>query len=163
MNEQIAAVRAALAAVEAALVQTEAALRTAADPQDVMALTSALIDLRAQRSALQLQLANLEAAAVVVQPLGAARPASRGQLESVGEDEDEDAAGMRSLQKDLHAAVTDRRVSVATIAFATEVLAKAKAVRSIAGTGGPPNRAPREKEAGARSKKKTAFRRRRGK
>jgi len=144
MNEQIAAVRAALAAVEAALAQTEAALKTAADPQDVMALTSALIDLRAQRSALQLQLANLEAAAVVVQPLGAARSASRSQLESVGEDEeDEDAAGMRSLQKELHAAVTDRRVSAATIAFATEVLDKAKAVRAMGAPAAPPKPKPR--------------------
>jgi len=161
MNEQIAAVRAALAAVEAALAQTEAALKTAADPQDVMALTSALIDLRAQRSALQFQLANLEAAVVVVQPLGTARGASRRQLESAGKDED--AAGMRSLQKELHAAVTDRRVSAATIAFATEVLGKAKAVRSMGGPAEPPGPARKDKETGARSKKKPASRRGRGK
>ena len=64
-EEQIAALRRELASVETSLAKTETALLTAT-PEDRMALSAVLIDLRAERTRLQFQLANLEAASVVV-------------------------------------------------------------------------------------------------
>jgi hypothetical protein len=130
MDQQIAAVKAALAAIESAIAQTEGALHTASTPQDVFALTAALVDLRAERARLQLQLANLEAAAVVVEPLGGAAaigaPARASRGIAPGR-----KAQMKTLEKQLTTAVTDRSVAVATLAFATDVIDKARSVRMI--------------------------------
>jgi hypothetical protein len=114
VDEQIAAIRAALAAIETAIAQTEAALRMAATPDDVMGLTAALVDLRAERARLQFQLANLDAAAVTVAPLGAAP-----------------SAKVQTLEKQLNAAVIDRSVVEATLKHATGVVRLAKNVRMI--------------------------------
>jgi type II secretory pathway component PulJ len=114
VEEQIAAIRAALAAIETAIAQAEAALRMAATPDDVMGLTAVLVDLRSERARLQFQLANLEAAAVGVAPLAAAKSATTQALE------------MR-----LNAAVIDRSVVQATLAHATGVAKLAKNVRMI--------------------------------
>ena len=147
-TEQIAAVRAALAAIESAIAQTEAALRMAATPDDVLALTSTLIDLRAERVRLQLQLTNLEAAAIVVQPL------AREALESVGGTPAAARRGpatrareMRSLEKQLKTAVTDRTVVAATLTFATDVMRMAKTVRMIGDDTAPPKAARTRKKA----------------
>jgi hypothetical protein len=136
MDEQIAALRAALAAVEASIAQTTAALATATVPQDIAALRAVLVDLKAERAKLQLQLANLEAAAVEVQPLGAARgramaapvpsrlPAAR-------------RAQVTAIEKKLEAAIADRTVARATLAVAKRVMADARRLRTI-GDAPPP-------------------------
>jgi len=138
-EQQIAAVKAALAAIESAIAQTEGALRSAATHDDVLALTSALVDLRAERVRLQFQLANLEAAAVVVQPLADAAPAGaarsmaprsvrRGAARSRSAARDRK---LKTLEKQLTTAVTDRTVVVATLNFATDVTKMAKTLRMI--------------------------------
>jgi hypothetical protein len=114
IEEQIAAIRAALAAIETAIAQTEAALRMAATPDDVMGLTAALVDLRSERTRLQFQLANLEAAAVVAAPVRSAPSAT-----------------VQALEKKLNAAVIDRSVVQATLAHAIGVAKLAKNVRMI--------------------------------
>ena len=135
MDQQIAAVRAALAATESAIAQTEAALATATHPQDVVALRSVLVDLRAERAKLKLQLASLEAAAVEVEPLGGP-PTESAKAGGAGTRALEMAPGqtarMKKLAGDLTSAVTDRTVSKATLAHARTVLAKASTVRGIA-------------------------------
>src|SRR5262245_61462858 len=120
MNPQIAAVRAALAAVESSIAQTEAALATSTVPQDIAALRSVLVDLKAERAKLQLQLANLEAAAVEGKPLGAPRRATALAARGAR------AAGMpaarrtqvKALEKKLKSAVADRTVAKASLVVA---------------------------------------------
>lgn len=153
MDQQIAAVRAALAAIESAIAQTEAALTTAATPQDVVGLRSVLVDLRAERAKLQLQLASLEAAAVEVQPLGGprrARAASGRAAPAAGAQRmvPRKKARMKALEKELTSAVVDRTVAAATLAFAKNVLIKARSVRAIGDADGP---APIKKPRGQRT------------
>lgn len=126
-EQQIAAIRAALAAIDTAIAQTEAALTRASTQDDILSLTSALVDLRAERARLQFQLANLEAAVVEVQPLGAAAS----------------PAEMTKLEKKLTAAVTDRTVVVAALKFATDVTKDAKTVRMIGENPDRPKLPPR--------------------
>lgn len=138
-EQQIAVVKAALAAIESAIAQTEGALRSAATHDDVLALTSALVDLRAERVRLQFQLANLEAAAVVVQPLADAAPAAARSMapRSVKRTAARSRAAaardrkLETLEKQLTTAVTDRTVVVATLNFATDVMKMAKTLRMI--------------------------------
>jgi len=132
-DAQIAAIKAALAAIDAAIAQTEAALRTAATPGDVLSLTSALVDLRAERARLQFQLDNLEAAAVEVAPLGAAETRARVAAAA----RSTPAREVKALENKLTAAITDRAVVAATIKFATDVKRLAKQVRMM---GEPPPR-----------------------
>lgn len=131
-DQQIAAIRAALAAIDTAIAQTEAALRRASTPDDILGLTSALVDLRAERARLQFQLANLEAASVEVQPLGATTK----------------AAEITKLEKKLTAAVTDRAVVVAALKFATDVTKDAKTVRMIGDTTDRPKLPPKRLNVG---------------
>ena len=111
-QQQIDAIKIGLAALDTAIAQTEAALRTSTIPDDTRSLTSTLVDLRSERSRLQAQLDNLEAANVEVQA-----PAR--------------AAAIAPLQKSLDAALVNRSVVKATLAFAKSVHGQAKQLRSI--------------------------------
>jgi hypothetical protein len=130
IQEQIAAIRAALTAIESAIAQTEAALRMASTAADVMALTSTLADLRAERARLQFQLANLQAAEVEVTPLAApvARARAAAAPRAAG---GPSSAEMKAISKKLTTAVTDRTIVEATLKFATEVKDLAATVRTI--------------------------------
>ncbi len=159
MDQQIAAVKAALAAVESAVAQTEAALATAATPQDVIALRAVLVDLRAERAKLQLQLASLEAAAVEVQPLGArARGMAPGPRAGAAPAPRAMAPGartrMKALEKDLKTALVDRTVAQAALAFANNVVGMAKTVTMIGEGRHPATAAKARKTRTARSRRR---------
>jgi hypothetical protein len=135
MDQQIAALRAALAAVESSIVNTQSALNNATIPQDIAALRSILIDLKAERARLQFQLVNLEAAAVEVAPLGVpptARALTRRGAASTRKPAPRRAA-MRAVEKELMAAVADRTVAQAALALAQRVLASARKLRDSQG------------------------------
>jgi hypothetical protein len=138
MDQQIAAVRAALAALEATIAQTEAALNTATVPQDIVALRSVLVDLKAERVRLQFQLANLEAAAVEVQPLGAPAPES-APVAGAGARRMSAArrTQVKTLEKAMKSVLADRTVAKATIALANKVMANARKLRAIGGDKDP--------------------------
>jgi hypothetical protein len=123
-EQQIAAVRTALAAVETAIGQTETALQTAT-PRDRLSLTAVLVDLRAERAKLKFQLANLEAAAVAVQPVGVmaavTRGARRGRASAVASDRADESGAATT-------APADRRAVLATLRFAKDVTRLAKSV-----------------------------------
>ena len=133
MDQQIAAVRAALAAVEPAIAQTEAALSIASAPQDIVALRAVLVDLKAERAKLQLQLANLEAAAVEVLPLArrrgrtmARRPAGRDVKKRTASQ-----TKLKRIEKELKSTVRDRMFARVTIALATKVIRSARSMRAL--------------------------------
>lgn len=111
IRQQIEAIKTGLAALDSAIAQTEAALRTASNPDDLRSLTSALVDLRSERTRLQAQLDNLEAASVEVQTSAL-------------------ATTVTPLHKSLEAALLDRSVVSATLAFAQSVHDQAKRLRS---------------------------------
>jgi 16S rRNA G1207 methylase RsmC len=170
MDQQIAAIRAALAAVEAAIAQTQAALAMAGTPQDMAALRAVLVDLKAERAKLQFQLANLEAAAVVVQPLpvpglagagmaafgvaaapaAAAAPATGARA---GRIPAKRRAELKALKKELTSAVADRSIVTATIAFANGVIDKARRLRQIGDGEEPSPVKARQRASGARRAK----------
>lgn len=141
MDQQIATVRAALEAVESAITQTEAALATAG-AQDMPALRSVLVDLKAERAKLQFQLASLEAAAVEVQPLGG--PARVGLRAPTGA---ADAAPlvatarqrteMKAIEKALKSSVTDRSVALISLKLASDVLKQTNRLLMIGGDDEP--------------------------
>ncbi len=126
-NQQIAAIKSALAAIDSAIAQAEAALRTASNPDDIRSLTSTLVDLRSERSRLQAQLDNLEAATTEVAALGqpavAAPDTSRGNPSMT-------KAELKSLHGKLSAAITDRSVVDATLKFAQGVSKNATRLRA---------------------------------
>lgn len=126
-DQQIAAIKIGLAAIDSAIVQTEAALRTASNPDDIRSLTSTLVDLRSERSRLQAQLDDLEAAIVEVQPVAGA-PAALASRAAKGS---ATKADLKVLHKQLDAAITDRSVVDATLKFATGVKERAKRLRMM--------------------------------
>ena len=146
MDQQIAAVRAALAALEATIAQTEAALNTATVPQDIVALRSVLVDLKAERARLQFQLANLEAAAVEVQPLGG--PATEGVAAGgVRRMSATQRTQVKTLQNAMKSALADRSVAKATIVLANKVMANARKLRAIGdGRATPPRKARKSRK-----------------
>jgi hypothetical protein len=127
-QEQVDAIKAGLAALDSAIAQTDAALRTASNPDDVRSLTSTLVDLRSERSRLQTQLDNLEAALVEVAP-----PAR--------------ANAIAPLQERLTASLTDRTVVAATLTLAKSVHEQARELRSI---GDEPRPKPRARKKASR-------------
>jgi hypothetical protein len=163
MDQQIAAVRAALAAVESAIAQTEAALNTASVPQDMAALRSVLVDLKAERAKLELQLANLEAAAVEVQPLGEpVRTRSvGGPAPGGGRMSATSRTQMKSIEKELESTLADRTVAKATIALATKVMRNARRLRAIGEEPEPTRRSAVKRSATARRPAPAAGARRR--
>ncbi len=163
MDQQIAAVRAALAAVESAITQTEAALNASTVPQDIVALRSVLVDLKAERTKLKLQLANLEAAAVEVQPLGGPRrarvaAAGPGRRTGVGRMPAARRTQMKALEKELKSAVADRSVAKAAITLASKVMTSARRLRAMGDDEAP---APIRRAAGKRATAGGGARRRR--
>jgi hypothetical protein len=143
IEQQIAAIKAALAALDAAIVQTETALLTA-PASDKPSLRATLVGLRAKRTALQFQLDNLEAAAVVVAPLAATTgPAPAGTLAP-----GRTRTGIRTRTALIVATSAEsraaekrltKRLNLATLRFAADVEAFAKALGAI---GGAPTRRP---------------------
>lgn len=121
-QEQIAAIKTALAALDTAIAQTEAALRTASDPDDIRSLNARLVDLRSERSRLQAQLDELEAAGTEVPaPTEAIAP----------------------LKEALARTMDDRRIAKATLAASKTVHGHAKKLRQALGGRAPAGRAKR--------------------
>jgi septal ring factor EnvC (AmiA/AmiB activator) len=127
-DQQIATIKTALAAIDTSIAQTESALRSASTPDDIRSLTSTLVDLRSERSRLQAQLDNLEAAEVAVSSAGAgprssasdpppATPVSKSQL--------------ASLSKQLGESIVSRSIVNATLKSARSVVKNARRLRAI--------------------------------
>ena len=125
IEQQIAAIKAAIAALDSAIVQTEAALLTA-PAGDKPSLRAGLVDLRAKRTALQFQLDHLEAAAVVVPPLAAARSigAARGVGRTTSGRTTASAASLRVASAAER--VLTKKLNLATLKFAADVEAISK-------------------------------------
>jgi chromosome segregation ATPase len=115
-TERIETLKKALAALEAAIAQTEAALRMAANPNDILRLTSQVADLKAQRQSLRFQLANLEAAEGEIMALS---PESTERL--------------KVLAGDMDKAILDRTVAAATIDTVNDLLGKVSEIRKTLG------------------------------
>lgn len=126
-DQQIAAIKTGLAAIDSAIVQTESSLRSASTPEDIRSLTSTLVDLRSERSRLQAQLDNLEAAQVVVPPLGARQPGTSASSRTGSASKSQ----LASLHRELGDSITDRSVVNATLKSARSVLKSAKRLRTI--------------------------------
>ncbi len=119
-NDQIQAIKAGLAALDTAISQTESALRAATTPDDTRSLTSTLVDLRSERSRLQTQLDNLEAADVEVGMAAAASPKRTVSKQA-----------LKAVHKQLHGALEDRSMVSATLGFSKGVLRDAKKLRGM--------------------------------
>ena len=145
MDQQIAALRVALAATEASIASTQAALNNAIVPQDIAALRSMLVDLKNERTRLQFQLANLEAAAVEVAPAAAPAVGARAAMPLGAAPARRSAASRaktKAAARELKATLADRTVAEATLKLAEQVLASARKLRDEpdflgAGTSGP--------------------------
>lgn len=70
-DDRINEIKDGLAALNDAIAQTEAALRAATTPDDTRSLSSRLVDLRSERSRLETELNNLEAAGIEIREIGA--------------------------------------------------------------------------------------------
>jgi hypothetical protein len=122
MNEQIEAIKAGLAALDTAISQTQAALATATNIEDTRALTSRLVDLRSERSRLQVMLNNLEAADVEVAGMQAAdRPVA--------------PKGLKSAHQKLATVHEDRTLIKAAMGFSGDVLKNSADMRQILSAG----------------------------
>lgn len=139
MDQQIAALRVALAATEASIASTQAALNNAIVPQDIAALRSMLVDLKNERTRLQFQLANLEAAAVEVAPAAAPAVGARAVMPLGAASARRSAASRaktRAATRELKATLADRTVAEATLKLAEQVLASARKLRDEPGVPG---------------------------
>jgi hypothetical protein len=127
-DQQIATIKNALAAIDTSIAQTEAALRTASNPDDIRSLTSALVDLRSERSRLQAQLDNLESALSTSSPIAGATLAVPSGTPRAASPAKSD---LKLLHKQLGDAITDRSVVDATLKVATGVVKNAKRLRML--------------------------------
>jgi hypothetical protein len=125
-EQQIAAIKTALAAIDSSISQTQSALTSASNPDDIRGLTSTLVDLRSERSRLQAQLDNLEAAGVTVPPVPAEALAVRTATPRKASLSKSD---LDLLHKHLGDAITDRSVVNATLKSARAVVKNAKRLR----------------------------------
>ena len=106
-EQQLDAIRNGLAAVDNAMARVQAQLPFATGP-DLKRLNAQLAALRSRHFNLNMQLANLEAAATTFKPLG-----------------DDESARLQALSDALDDAILDRAGVAATIDFAAAVLEKA--------------------------------------
>jgi pyruvate/oxaloacetate carboxyltransferase len=123
-SDQIAAIKAGLAALDTAISQTQFALSQATTPEDTRSLTSTLVDLRSERSRLQTQLDNLEAADVQVGGPGLDMAASAAALTI-------SKKNLKAVHKQLDGAMDDRSMVSATLGFSKNVLTNAKKLRTM--------------------------------
>ena len=126
-DPQIAAIKSGLAAVDAAIAQTESSLRGASNLDDIRSLTSALVDLRSERSRLQAQLDNLEAAQVEVQAPDDTPAAKITKAMAAKQKK------MMALHQELVETLADRSVVDATLKLAAGVHDRAKSLRELIG------------------------------
>jgi len=119
LKERIAGTRAALAAIEVSIAGVEAALRMASNLNDVARLNNQLVSLKAQRTQLQMELANLETslASVGAAALPKLTPGNR--------------KAARAISRDLQKTVGDRRLIDAALSHSSEVLGRVTQLRSI--------------------------------
>ncbi|HXJ37903.1 MAG TPA: hypothetical protein VNH18_01420, partial [Bryobacteraceae bacterium] len=122
----------------------------AATPEDTRGLTSTLVDLRSERSRLQTQLDNLEAAGVEVRGMGVVMAAAAPPRRPVSKQD------LKAVHRELHGALEDRSMVAATLEFSQSVLTGAKRLRMIlAGdetASFPVNRTPNAKKAPKKSR-----------
>jgi hypothetical protein len=113
-QEQIDAIKIGLAALDSAIAQASAAMSSASTPDDIRSLSSTLVDLRSERSRLQAQLNNLEAAGAAV---GAPGPVT----------------AVAPLKAKLNAMLTDRATVKAALTLGKTVHGIAKQLRAAIG------------------------------
>lgn len=126
-------IRSALAGVEASITQVTAALPLASNLKDITDLNNRLVSLKAERTRLQFELVNLEAAQTEVAPLAksagagtftpAARPANKLSAE--------DKKRAKAVAKELDGTVANRDMVTLALGRSQKVLEKVKELRSI--------------------------------
>jgi len=127
-EQRIAAIRMSLAAIEGGIAQIQAALRVAASLNDIARLNDELVSLMAKRTQLQLELLNLEASLVKVDP--AAPPATKISAA--------DKKEVKGLSKELQQSMADRRMVEAALANSGDILTNINRMQSVlSGTPAP--------------------------
>ncbi|MBL0156511.1 MAG: hypothetical protein IPP47_05340 [Bryobacterales bacterium] len=127
-EQRIAAIRMSLAAIEGGIAQIQAALRVAASLNDIARLNDELVSLMAKRTQLQLELLNLEASLVKVDP--AAPPAAKISAA--------DKKEVKGLSKELQQSMADRRMVEAALANSGDILTNINRMQSVlSGTPAP--------------------------
>jgi hypothetical protein len=126
-------IRSALAGVEASITQVTAAFPLASNLNDITDLNNRLVSLKAERTRLQLELVNLEAAGTEVAPLamtaggGAPTPPARSETKISAEDKKR----AKAVAKELDATVADRDMVTIALGRSQKVLEKVRELRSI--------------------------------
>lgn len=120
-EQRIAAIRMSLAAIEGGIAQIQAALRVAASLNDIARLNDELVSLMAKRTQLQLELLNLEASLVKVDP--AASPAAKISAA--------DKKEVKDLSKELQQSMADRRMVEAALANSGDILTNINRIQTV--------------------------------
>jgi hypothetical protein len=129
-KQKIEQIKTALAACDNAIAQTQYALQLPATSQDdIRALHSKLIDLRAQRSQLSTDLINLQAAqSVVPQDLASVATVKTMLPRKITAGK---AKEFKSIQARLDSSIVDRSVIQAALTHATNVSALVKRLKEM--------------------------------
>ena len=125
-------IRSALSGIEASITKVTAALPVASNLNDISDLNDQLVSLKAERTRLQFELANLEAAETEVAPL--AMTAGGGTVTAAGSPRKlsaDDKKHAKALTKELDAAVGDREMVTLALDQSQKVLDKVKELRDI--------------------------------
>lgn len=125
IEQQIAAITAALTAVEHAIAQTESALNLAMTLPDIARLNQELVTLKARRTQLQFELINLQASLTGVMPLGMAVARAPSKLTAT------QGKQARSIGKALMKSSEDRRMVEASLAHSAEVLHQVASLQEL--------------------------------
>jgi hypothetical protein len=132
-QEQIDAIKAGLAAIETAIARAQAALSEATTVDEVARLNNLIVNLKAKRTELQLQLLNLQSAAVAVAAPRAAQPRAFTAKESIQG---------RALTRGLNQAAANQKFVAAALKHATGVSRQVDQLGKLLKRAGP---APRKK------------------
>lgn len=125
VQQQIAAITAALTAIEHAIAQTEAALNLAMTLPDIARLNQELVTLKAKRTQLQFELINLQASQTGVMPLGLATASAPSKLTA------SQGKQARALSKVLAKSSEDRRLVEAALAHSGDVLTQVSSLQLL--------------------------------
>ena len=115
-------IRSALAGIEASITKVTAAFALASNLNDITDLNNQLVSLKAERTRLQLELVNLEAAATEVAPLA---------MRAGGKLSPDERKQAKAIAKQLDAAVANREMVTLALDQSKTVMAQVKQLRSI--------------------------------
>lgn len=125
VEQQMAAITAALTAVEHAIAQTEAALNLAMTLADIARLNQEVVTLKAKRTQLQFELINLQASQTGIVPLGMAAAKAPSKLTAT------QGKQARSIGKALMKSSEDRRMVEASLAHSADVLTQVSSLQAL--------------------------------